>query len=311
MAFMQYSPVSDHFQYVALIGILTFLAASLTHLKHRHPRTGNLITLLLVSFFSFTAYTQAHIYHDEHSFWQAAVSRNPASPQAQYNLGTVLQSEGQNDQAIACYRRATTLDPHCADAHSNLGLLLTRAGSFPEGTAELRQALADKPDATAYRNLSLALITTPQWQEAISLLEHAVHLEPNDSELHSLLGAAYSSHSLYPQAISEARQSANLSPKNPTRLNDLAWLLATQPTPLPSDRPQAVQYAQQACLLTHYQDPAILDTLAVAYHANGQTPEALTTESQALTLAQSNPSQHPLIQELTTHLNQFRSPPSH
>jgi protein O-mannosyl-transferase len=70
-------------------------------------------------------------------------------------------------------------------------------------------------------------------------------------------------------------------------LDELAWLLATDPDSKSRDGTEAVQLAERACALTDRRIPALLDTLAVAYAEAGDFAHAISTIEEALNLARS------------------------
>jgi hypothetical protein len=69
--------------------------------------------------------------------------------------------------------------------------------------------------------------------------------------------------------------------------NNLAWILGTLPPTEGGDPVLAVTLAQRACELTGDSDADSLDTLAVAYAANGRFDDAIDTTQRAIALARS------------------------
>jgi len=62
------------------------------------------------------------------------------------NHGLLLAGEGRDEAAAQSFRKAISLRPDWAEAHSLLGSALSRAGNFKEAEAELRKAVTLKPD---------------------------------------------------------------------------------------------------------------------------------------------------------------------
>ena len=60
-------------------------------------------------------------------------------------------------------------------------------------------------------------------------------------------------------------------------LNNLAWAKANGENELLYEPEEAVRLARRACELTDFKEPALLDTLAVAYSAVGNFGEAVET----------------------------------
>lgn len=62
------------------------------------------------------------------------------------NHGLMLAGEGRDEDAATSFRKAISLRPDWAEAHSLLGSALARAGNNKEAEAELRKAVTLKPD---------------------------------------------------------------------------------------------------------------------------------------------------------------------
>jgi Flp pilus assembly protein TadD len=60
--------------------------------------------------------------------------------------GLMLAGEGRDEDAAKSFRKAISLRPDWAEAHSLLGSALARAGDLKEAEAELRKAVTLKPD---------------------------------------------------------------------------------------------------------------------------------------------------------------------
>ena len=89
--------------------------------------------------------------------FQKVAELSPNDAEAHYNLGVVLKSLGQLDNAVASYRRAVALKPDYAEAHSNLGNTLKDMGRHDDAIASYRRAIEIKADsADAHNNLGTA-----------------------------------------------------------------------------------------------------------------------------------------------------------
>lgn len=67
-------------------------------------------------------------------------------------------------------------------------------------------------------------------------------------------------------------------------MNNLAWVLATDPRDEIRDGPRAVELARRACELSDWKDPVTLDTLAAAYAEVGAWEKAVETQERAAEL---------------------------
>ena len=69
-----------------------------------------------------------------------------------------LQKQRKLDEAIACFRKATEIDPNYAKAHYKLGNALSHKKKLHEAIAAYRKAIEIDPKYVyAYGNLGLAL----------------------------------------------------------------------------------------------------------------------------------------------------------
>jgi len=81
--------------------------------------------------------------------------------------GLILAGEGQDAAAAESFRKAISLSPQWAEAHSLLGSALARAGNYREAEEELRKAVQLQPDyAEGYYALGLFLKERGREQEA-------------------------------------------------------------------------------------------------------------------------------------------------
>jgi tetratricopeptide (TPR) repeat protein len=68
-----------------------------------------------------------------------ALSYNPEFPQADYELGLVLEKEGKFEEAIAPLQRAAQLDPSYAEPHYTLGKIYQRQGKREEAQEQIEK----------------------------------------------------------------------------------------------------------------------------------------------------------------------------
>jgi len=104
-------------------------------------------------------------------------------------------------------------------------------------------------------------------------------------EQHGKLGDALLREGKFKQAISEYENALQYAPHSSTAQNNLAWALATIPPDQGGDPNRALTLARQACERTNFANPSTIDTLAAAYAANGEFPEAVRMARTAIDLA--------------------------
>ena len=86
------------------------------------------------------------------------------------------------------------------------------------------------------------------------------------------------------KALAAYEKAFILAPDDPTLCNNMSWLLLTAEDTRLHDGKRALILAEQALIhgLGQRRDAAFLDTLAMAYWANGNRDAALKLEAEAL-----------------------------
>lgn len=96
---------------------------------------------------------------------------------ARLNLGALLQSHGQLEEALVHTQAATAVAPELAIAWYNLGLILRQRGELAAAIAAYRQAVALAPDQPESRqNLAVALLLGGNVIEARQGFREAIQL---------------------------------------------------------------------------------------------------------------------------------------
>src|SRR5208282_3752304 len=145
--------------------------------------------------------------------------------QASYhsNLGTVLQAQGNLDEAAACYERALTLEPESAEVHLNLGNIFQAQDKLDEAVACYERALALRPElaeahhsmgnvlqamnlqAIDLQTIDLQTQNEDKLDEAVACYERALALKPGYAQAHYNLGCALRSLGKVDEALVQFR----------------------------------------------------------------------------------------------------------
>jgi tetratricopeptide (TPR) repeat protein len=235
-----------------------------------------------------------------------ALASVQAHATANYLAGNLLLNQGDVDQAIKHFQRASLLEPRSAGWHFGLANALSRARRVNEAIAEYQKALERQPDfPEADNNLAYTLLQVGRPDEAIRYFQKALEFQQSYQAYYNL-GYAYRQNQMGADAVVNYQKALQLQPHFIPAQRDLAWMLATWPEASVRKGNQAVVLAGEADRLSGGQDPQILRTLAAAYAEAGRFPEAVVTAKRALTLAptQSNPL---LIHELQTETGFYQS----
>ena len=205
----RYSYVADHFQYLAMLGIVIPAAAGLTVLARRisagRVSQGTLAAIalpaLILTALGAATRQQSGMYRDYETLFRATLARNPGSSFLHSNLGVILMSTGRETEAAAEFQAAVRLRPEDPDYRVNLGLALAQMpGRLPDAIAEYQTALRTDPNLyAAHLNLGLALMSIPgrtqdaiaEYRKAIAASQATLRSDPNIWQAHLNLGIAY------------------------------------------------------------------------------------------------------------------------
>ncbi len=206
--------------------------------------------------------------------------------QAYYDLGTVLMAQSRPDAAVSPFSKAIQLKPDYFDACGNLGIAYMELGRKTDGITQLSRAVELRPnDATAHANLGLALMDSGRLPESATQFFSALRINPADPKTHFNLARALAGQHQTADAMTHYRAALGLKPDFAQALENLAWILATDPNPKLRDGQEALALAQKACKITNDKEAGPILTLAAAEAATARFSDAADTARKARDLA--------------------------
>lgn len=215
------------------------------------------------------------------------LSKNPGFINARFNLANLLAGKGKIDQAIMHYRIALSQRPRDAEILSNLANALYVKGRRNEALSHYKKALMLNPELhEASYNAGLIYMENREWDEAIEYLERYADKNPDNPHAWKKLGDAFLSSHSDQKAEKSYRRSLGLNPDFGLAANNLAWLLATSDDADVKNPKEAIYFAEKACETSSGNKAQMYDTLATAYAANGQYPEAIRSLEKGIKAAQ-------------------------
>ncbi len=218
--------------------------------------------------------------------FRKAVQLRPNDAVLRYDLGGELLENGQLDEAATQLLTALQLTPNFAVAHRSLAAVLLKRGETVEALNHFSEAVQLDPGwAEAHFDYGLALLDNNRPADAAAQFSKTVALVPDQAKGHHRLAQALFLQHQSQEAINEFWQALRLDPTSPDALDELAWILATDPDSQLRSGTVAIHLAERACNLTHHQAPAMLTTLSVAYAEAGRFPDAIKTAQHARDLA--------------------------
>jgi tetratricopeptide (TPR) repeat protein len=239
-------------------------------------------------------------------WFEKALAINPSDPQAHFEIGNVLLDAGRTDEADAQYSWA-------ARARQDLPTLLIQQAQACAARGDRRGAIARAqaaarlaPGQPAILQFAAAqLMQAGQIPEALKHLREIVRLQP-DAPAHYNLAIALTLKGDREASLEHYREAVRQQPDWPVALNDLAWILATDPNPALRNGPEAVRLAEHACDLTQRKEARFLGTLDACYAEVGRFSDAIATAERTRDLALSA-GQKPLAEAAEARIKLYQS----
>ncbi len=261
VTFFNYSFVSDHFQYLAILGIIVPFSAAgailLKRLDGAHRVAGYALVFALLGTLAVLTSRHSVMYRSVETCSRLVLEKNPSHWPTRNNLGTALLQKGDLGGAMACFEMALQESPYRSGVQKNI-----------------------------YRNIGDVFSKMGKTNEAIAQFEKCLSMAPDFAEAHHDLANALRRKGRYRDAIAHYETVLRIDPRSVLTMNNLGWLLATCVDPSIRNGARAVEVAARADLLSGGEDPLILHTLAAAYAENGQFSKAAETAERALQLAE-------------------------
>jgi tetratricopeptide (TPR) repeat protein len=200
--------------------------------------------------------------------------------------GIALMLGGRMDEAVADFREAIRREPNSEKGYYQLAGALVQQKKLVEAKTNYLEALRCQPNfAEAHTKLGNLMSLEGDKTNGMSHLYEAMRIDPDFAEGQYALGNELAQQQKFTEAVIHLRAAIKAQPRYASALNDLAWILATEPDPNVRDVPEAIRLAKRACELTWNKEPRLLDTLGVAQSEAGKFSEAIRTTEQAVDIA--------------------------
>ncbi len=284
--------MADRYTYIPLIGFTVLLVWLIEDLTRRWPHRLTIMCVIGASMVIACSIKTRHeigFFKDDVTLWRHAVvvTENEYNWCPHYSLGAILWTTPQRDEALNEFRESVRINPNNAQSRAALGAALYNLGHPPdEAIVQFQKALELKPDwSLAWFNCGVALLKKGEVASAISHFQKAVKYEPDNAKFRNYLTGGLLFEQLNKEAASKLDETIKRNPDRADVLNNLAWFLATNPDNRSRNGVEAVQLAERACQLTHFQAAVAVNTLAAAYAEAGRFDEAVTNAQLACSMA--------------------------
>jgi eukaryotic-like serine/threonine-protein kinase len=157
-----------------------------------------------------------------------ALEQDPDLAEARASMGTIsMWYDWEWKAAEREFLRAIALNPGHPNAHIQYNLLLVQTLRFEEAEHQIRRVLSSDPlSVRANSYLAGVFHYRREYDRSLEHCRRTLELDPNDIELHVVLGLNYEQKGMFPEAIRELEKARSLSGNNPLILGPLGSCFA-------------------------------------------------------------------------------------
>ena len=191
MAWLALAPVSNHLQYLALMGPVAVVANGLARVAvGRWRPVAVAASIALVACFGAETFRRAHSFESDLTLWQAAVRDAPGSAVARYQFAQYLRLAGRTAAAEAQIEAMARVAREPSLRHRARSLVALQQGRYADATAEALLAERIRPDPRFLLDMGRSLVGRGAPGEAIAVLLPLATTSPDNPEPRTWLAVA-------------------------------------------------------------------------------------------------------------------------
>lgn len=190
-------------------------------LQIRHPEATYLIELRSAALIALDRRAEAI------TVLKNGLGKNPDEHLLHFNLGLLLDSIGQMDEALDHYSQAIKLQRDFVPAYDAKAKLLIRQGSAIPARDVLNASLEHRlPDASTHNLLGVLYGGMGDWERSVEHLTNATRLEPQNVDALVSLALSLGELQRNEEAVSAIQRAGLLDPENPKVARGVRTLVA-------------------------------------------------------------------------------------
>jgi tetratricopeptide (TPR) repeat protein len=280
--------MADRYTYFPLIGIFLAASFSLQTLAKRFAfLTSWLVVTVVASLVACVILTERQLsyWHDSETLFRHAIAVED-SEVARLNLGAALQDKNEIPEAMTQFLVAWRWHPDSVLANFNVAGILASQGNLELSAAFYgRAARGNTWNVAVFENYGRDLVSLKRYSDAEKAFAQATKIDPLAARPHFLMARLFLKQGRDPEAVVELDKAIALEPQNLEMILFAVSVLASSDNPQTRDGKKANALAGHAVEVTHGQQAAALDSLAMSCAELGRFSDAVQIEEQAISMA--------------------------
>ena len=208
--------MADRYTYIPLVGISLALVWFIADIGKKFPNRKIIMPAIGCALFlclGLLTMRQTAYWKSSQSLFEHALAVTDRNFTMHNNLGSILESKGSIDEAMAHYREAVSINNNFAEAHANLGFNLMREEKYDEAGKHLSDAVRLNPKAPkAQGDFGTLLTLQGKFAESIPHFEKCLETVPNYAEIHCNLCYALLQEKRTDEALVHCTKALQLNP---------------------------------------------------------------------------------------------------
>lgn len=136
-------------------------------------------------------------------------------PEAQFTLGNLHRTAGDQQEALKAYQAAIEIDPNYSEALAGIGLVELGDGKFEEAKSSFQKAIdANANNSTAHYGLGKTLYKLGNLESALKELNTSLSLHTESAPGHLTRGWVHTGLGHFEEALADFKESLRIKPGN-------------------------------------------------------------------------------------------------
>tara|TARA_Y100000588_G_scaffold271323_1_gene287039 strand:+ start:852 stop:3362 length:2511 start_codon:yes stop_codon:yes gene_type:complete len=248
---------AERYGFLTLVGVLGIASTIVsTWWSNKRWKCFTVITMLAtIVFFGVISYHRGQYYNGDENFYQQMLASDPQSSDAHTGMGIILSKQQKHDKALTHLNYALKLQPNQSEILKHIANTYQEHGQHENAISYYRKAIQINPDMPeVYNNICTALMDLGRLDEAMTHCTQAINIKPHDAVGLYNNGNVHRLQGRLDQAVDLYERSLDIDRDFAPAHNNLGLVLAAQ--------------GRTTAAIQHYQRAIELGPSDANYHVN-------------------------------------------